>query len=109
MVFHGGRWYVFFSSWAVNYHPEWAVAHGARSGLHCYVADELEGDYRPVNGTGVVLDDAHHRYTVRLIEPDGEAYTAMGWLNYDDRARFVGALSDPLRLVLDRDAVRVAA
>ena len=58
-----------------------------------------------MNSNGVVLDDANHRYTVRLIERDGDAYTAMGWLNYDDEGRFVGALSAPLRLALDGDAV----
>lgn len=106
VVSHDGRWYVFFSSWAVHYRPDWARRHGAHSGLHCYVSDSLLGDYRPVNGNGVVLDDANHRYTVRLIERDGDAYTAMGWLNYDDEGRFVGALSAPLRLVLDGDTVR---
>lgn len=53
-----------------------------------------------------MLDDANHRYAVRLIERGGDAYTAMGWLNYDDEGRFVGALSAPLRLALDGDTVR---
>jgi beta-fructofuranosidase len=109
VVHHEGRWYVFFSTWAIHYRPDWSALHGAHSGLHCYVADELHGEYRPVNGNGVVLPDADARYTVRLIERDGDAYTAMGWLNYDAANRFVGALSDPLRLVPDGDAVRVVA
>lgn len=109
LVRHADRWYLFFSTWAVHYLPDWAALHGAHSGLHCYVADDLGGEWRAANGTGVVLPDADRRYTVRLVEPDGDdAYTAIGWLNYDDQGRFVGTLSDPVRLVLDGDAVRVA-
>jgi hypothetical protein len=106
LVEHDGRWYLFFSTWAVHYQPEWARVHGARSGLHCYVADRVRGEYRPVNGDGVVLDDARSRYTVRLLERAGDGYTAVGWLNYDEQDRFVGALTEPLRLVIDGDTVR---
>ena len=112
LVEHGGRWYLFFSTWAVHYRPDWAAEHGAHSGLHCYVADRLGGPWRPANGSGVVLPDADRRYTVRLVEPDGAedgAYTAVGWLNYDAAGRFVGTLSDPLRIVLDGDAVGVGS
>ena len=106
VVHHDGRWYVFFSTWAIHYRPDWAERHGAHSGLHCYVADDLHGPYRPVNdGTGVVLPDADRRYTVRLLGREGDGYTAMGWLNYDEQNRFVGTLSDPLRIVIDGDTV----
>jgi beta-fructofuranosidase len=106
VVRHDGRFYLFFSTWAVHYRPDWAHEHGAHSGLHCWVADDLDGEYRPVNGgSGVVLPDADRRYTVRLVERDGDDYTAMGWLNYDERNRFIGTLSDPLTVTIDGDTV----
>jgi beta-fructofuranosidase len=73
VIAHEGCWYLFFSTWAVHYRPQWAQEHGAHSGLHCYVGDRLWGPYRPANGHGVVLSDGERRYTVRVVERDGDA------------------------------------
>ena len=105
LLHHEGRWYLFFSTRGVHYHNDWAGRHGRASGLHCYVADHLLGEYRPANATGVVLDDGDRRYALRIVERTGDEYVAMGWLDYD-RGRFVGALSGPVRLALDGDEVR---
>jgi beta-fructofuranosidase len=104
-IHHDGRWYLFFSTRGIHYRADWAGRHGRCSGLHCYVADDLLGEYRPVNGNGVVLDDADRRYGVRLVKRDGDDYIAVGWLDYDS-GRFVGAIGEPLRLRLEGDRVR---
>ena len=81
---HGGKTYLFFSTFAKNYQPEWAEKIGGGvSGLHCFVADSLTGDFKPLHGNGLVegLGTDSNLYGAHLA-PDpkrpGEA-TVIGW------------------------------
>jgi beta-fructofuranosidase len=105
MIFHENRYYLFFSTWAKDYEPAWAKAHGAYSGLHCYCADELFGNYQPVNGNGVVLDNGEAMYVVRLLENRGNLFTAIGWLNGEAQGNFIGRLSRPFTIIIDGDRI----
>jgi beta-fructofuranosidase len=105
MIFHNGLYYLFFSTWGKDYEPGWAKAHGAHSGLHGYFSDRLFGDYQPVNGNGVVLDNGEEMYTVRLVENQGNEFTALGWLNNDAQGKFIGKMSLPFTLIFDGDRV----
>lgn len=50
VVFHAGRYYLFWSTHAHRF----AAGIGAPSGLYAMVADRVEGPWRPVNGSGLV-------------------------------------------------------
>lgn len=50
VVFHDGRYYLFWSTHAHRFAP----GIGAPSGLYAMVAERIEGPWRPVNGSGLV-------------------------------------------------------
>lgn len=52
VVFHAGRYYVFWVTQQSTFAPE--LGH-APNGLYGMVADSLSGPYRPLNGSGLVL------------------------------------------------------
>ncbi len=52
LVFHEGRYYAFWSTQTHTFAPH--LRH-APTGLYGMVADHLLGDYRPLNGSGLVL------------------------------------------------------
>jgi sucrose-6-phosphate hydrolase SacC (GH32 family) len=103
MVFHNGLYYLFFSTWGKDYAPDWAKTHGAHSGLHGYCSDRLLGDFQPVNGNDVVLDNGESMYTIRLVEKHDNGFTAIGWLNTDAQGKFIGRLSQPFTIIIDGD------
>jgi beta-fructofuranosidase len=94
-----GLWYLFFSTHAENYRPEFAKKIGGQyGGLHCYYAKDFAGPYEPVNVNGVVLSNGDKMYDVRLIEGarSGE-YRAIGWLK-TEQGKYSGKLSSPFDL-----------
>ncbi|HKX73745.1 MAG TPA: glycoside hydrolase family 68 protein [Candidatus Saccharimonadales bacterium] len=100
LVAHDGLWYLFFLTAAELYEPAWAAANGRSHGLHCYVASDLMGPYRPVNkGTGAVLNDPL-TLGLRLLEPLGDGYLTLGWTPEPSVA-----LGRPHMIVLNGDEV----
>lgn len=64
-VFHQGRYYVFWATQSSTFAP--GLDH-APNGLYGMVADSLLGDYRPLNGSGLVL-----------ANPDEEPFQSYSW------------------------------
>lgn len=58
IVFHGGRYYAFWSTQTHTFAP--GLRH-APTGLYGMVADSLLGEYRPLNGSGLVLANPPER------------------------------------------------
>lgn len=58
LVFHGGRYYAFWSTQTHTFAP--GLRH-APTGLYGMVADSLLGEYRPLNGSGLVLANPAER------------------------------------------------
>jgi levansucrase len=65
VVAHGGRYYVFWATQRGTFEPR--LRH-APNGLYGMVADSLFGDYRPLNGSGLVL-----------ANPDAEPSQTYSW------------------------------
>ncbi len=102
-----GLWYLFFSTHAENYKPDFAKQIGGQySGLHCYYAKEFLGPYFPVNGNGVVLPNGNQMYDVRLIPDKGGDYYALGWLK-TDQGKYSGKISSPFKMRINGDKVAV--
>lgn len=105
VIFFQGNYYLFFSTWAENYEPEFAKKAGARSGLHCYYSKNLFKGYKPVNGNGVVLDNGNEMYGVRLLQTDNASeFNAVGWLRTKE-GKYAGVLSDPFRIRIEKGRV----
>lgn len=65
VVFHHGRYYVFWVTQGITFAPD---APDAPNGLYGMVSDRLLGDYRPLNGSGLVL-----------ANPDDEPVQSYSW------------------------------
>jgi beta-fructofuranosidase len=102
---HQGLSYLFFSTWAGSYTRAWARRiGGAQTGLHAFVAESPRGEYRPVNGTGVVLGTASGCYATRLVVgPEGE-WRALSWRRHKPGRYRIGL---PWRVTLRGDRVDV--
>jgi beta-fructofuranosidase len=93
-----GLWYLFFSTHAENYQPEFSKKIGGQySGLHCYYAKDFAGPYLPANSNGVVLPNGDEMYDVRLIPEKSGDYRAIGWLK-TEQGKYSGKMSSPLKL-----------
>ena len=102
VIKHGDLYYIFFTVHSRHYNPEWAAEiGGARSGLHCYITDQLGTPPVPANGTGSVLDDKFVRGLRLIGAPDGNSFKAIGWLDGEETPQgFVGGLSDTYTITL---------
>lgn len=69
LVRHEGLYYLFFSTQARTFHPEVAGV----TGLYGFVGDALDGDWAPLNGSGLVL-----------ANPEDEPFQAYSWLVLHD-------------------------
>ena len=96
VIFHNGYYYLFFSTHTRKY--------GVHSGLHCYYSDNLFGDYKPVNGNGVVIG-GKEIYDVRLLDNTNNEFLAIGWLNEDKNGKFIGKLSYPFKITIEGDKI----
>lgn len=92
--------YLFFSTCAKNYHPEYENLYGAHDGLHCYCSKKIFGRYKPVNGFGVVFSNGKRKYDIQLIRIK-DKFWGIGSLYLDSRGNFLGRLSPPFRVILD--------
>jgi len=105
VIYHNEHYYLFFTTHATSYQPEFAKQYGAHEGLHCYYSDNLFGGYKPVNGDGVVFDDGYEIYDIRVLNLQGNDFIGIGWLNMDSNGNFVGKLAHPIKIRIEGDKV----
>lgn len=105
LIYHKGFYYLFFSTQASNYHPDFADKRGSFSGLHCYYSENIYGDYRPVNENGVVLGNGDDLYAVRLLHDNEDDFFAIGWLNGEKNKKIIGELSLPFKIRIEKNLV----
>ncbi|PSP65288.1 glycoside hydrolase family 68 protein [Halobacteriales archaeon QH_8_64_26] len=123
IVTHDGRYYLFVSSHTHTFAPGLT----GFDGLYGFVADSLRGEYRPLNGTGLVVANpanAPFQAYSWLAFPHGEELLVSSFFNYYDydrpsmddvaflpeaeqRRRFGGTLAPTLRLTIDGDRTRI--
>lgn len=104
VVFHAGRYYLFWVTQRATFAPE--LRH-APTGLYGMVADALRGEYRPLNGSGLVL-----------ANPDAAPSQGYSWFvsaelevsSFVDEpgSRFGGVPAPLLRLEIDGDRCTLA-
>jgi hypothetical protein len=106
---HDEKWYVFFSNERSHERVNTEANYTPESGLHCFVSDTLKGFYTPVNGNGIALGFGERIYDVRILEQvKGNLFSAIGWLNKDEKGKFIGRLSKPFLLSIEGDSISFA-
>jgi beta-fructofuranosidase len=76
-------------------------------GTHYLVADAPLGPFEWHSHGVLLADEAGSWYGAKLLEaPDGRL-TCLAWVAHDAHGGFVGELSDPMEVVVDRDGPRV--
>ncbi len=105
IIYYNKYYYLFFSTHASNYKPEFAMQNGTHEGLHCYYSDSLFGGYKPVNGNGGVLKNMYNVYNIRILNLDGDGFIGIGCLNLDKDGNFIGKLAHPVKIQIDKDRV----
>jgi levansucrase len=123
VVYKDGLYYLFISSHLHTFGPGLS----GFDGLYGFVADELRGEYVPLNGTGLVVTNPENApfqsYSWMAFPHDGEVLV-QNFFNYYDFAgatldeiaalpeseqmrRFGGTLGPTLRLDVDGSATRI--
>ncbi|MEZ3142586.1 glycoside hydrolase family 68 protein [Halobaculum sp. MBLA0143] len=123
VVVHDGRYYLFVSSHRHTFAPGF----DGFDALYGFVADDLRGDYRPLNDTGLVVTNpanAPYQTYSWLAYPHAEELLVTSFFNYYDLggmslddvadlprdeqfARFGGTLAPTLRVALSGDETRI--
>ncbi len=123
VIVRDGSYYLFFSSHDHTFAPGLE----GFDGLYGFVADSLRGEYRPLNGSGlVVTNPSNARYQAyswlaflhreEILVTSFLNYYDLGPLSIDDvghlprdeqMAKFGGTLAPTLRLTLDDDRTRI--
>ncbi|WP_226005820.1 glycoside hydrolase family 68 protein [Natrinema salinisoli] len=123
VIYRDGRYHLFFSSHRHTFAP----GLDGPDGLYGFVADSLQGEYRPLNDSGLVLTNPesapYQAYSWLAYPHDGEIlvssffnYYDLGSLHIDDVgslpaeeqfSRFGGTLAPTVRLALEGDRTRV--
>lgn len=105
LIYYKEHYYLFFTTHAMDYEPNFAKKIGAHGGLHCYYTKELFGKYKPINSNGVVLDNEDEMYDVRLVEHKNNEFIAIGWLDKIPGPKFLGKLTKPFKLKINKDKI----
>lgn len=105
VIYLNKYYYLFFSAHKKNYKPSYAQKYGAYGGLHCYYSKNFFGGYKPINQTGIVLNNEKEMYDVRLIYDKRNVFYALGWLNKTKEQKFVGKLSQPFKIKIKKDRI----
>jgi levansucrase len=119
LVYHEGRYYAFWSTQTHTFVPD--LRH-APTGLYGMVADSLLGDYRPLNGTGLVLanpaDEPQQTYSwyvdaslqvCSFVDMHGLKGAPVPTEAAAARAAFGGVPAPLLRLEISGDTCQLAA
>ncbi|MDL5362454.1 glycoside hydrolase family 68 protein [Halalkalicoccus sp. NIPERK01] len=123
VVVRDGRYYLFISSHDHTFAPGLE----GPDGLYGFVADSLRGEYRPLNGSGLVLTNpanAPYQAYSWIAFPHREELLVSGFFNYYDLggltlddvatlspdeqlAKFGGTLAPTVRIAFDGDRTRI--
>jgi len=118
-----GQYYLFVDSHGFTFAP----GLDGYEALYGFVADDLRGDYRPLNGGGVVVanpSSAPHQAYSWLVYPHADGLLVTSFLNYhslggmhidevgdlpevEQQAHFGGTLAPTLRLDVEGDQTRL--
>ncbi|MFH5822927.1 glycosyl hydrolase family 32 [Georgenia sp. AZ-5] len=104
LVHLGGLWRVLYCVTAGEHSAArlsrpGVIAHG---GTHYLVAEDRLGPYRLETDEFLVGDERARHYAGRMLEHDGR-WHFFAWENLDDAGAFVGALSDPMPVLVSPD------
>ncbi len=123
IVVRDGHYYLFVSCHVDTFAPGLA----GYDGLYGFVADSLRGEYRPLNGSGLVVTNPattpFQAYSWLVVD-HGDECLVVSFCNYHDfegqtldgiaamsddkqRRRFGGTLAPTLRLAVDGDRTRI--
>ncbi len=114
VVFHHGRYYLFWVTQRTTFAPE---LRRAPTGLYGMVADSLTGTYRPLNGSGLVLanpDAAPAQCYSWFVSAELEVSSFVDMLGNapvtgpTNETRFGGVPAPLLRLSIDGDRCQLA-
>lgn len=103
-----GRYYLFFSTRKAALEPERAQLMKWDAGLFGYVAEELHGPYRPVNGNGVILGEGEQVFSVQVLPLENGNCVGLGWWQLDARGEYIGRLTKPFGLQVTDDTVQLS-
>lgn len=106
LVFHGKHYYAFWSTQTATFAPGLRHAPG---GLYGMVADSLRGEWRPLNGTGLVLANPADRPVQTYSWFVDASLTVCSFVDMLPDGRFGGVLAPLLQLALDGDRTTVRA
>ena len=120
VVIRDGRYYLFLTS----HHWTFAPGRDGPEGLYGFVADDLAGPYRPLNGSGLVLgnpaSEPHQAYSWLVLE-DGSVlsfadYPGMAGRDLEEEAgrdpgfkkgKFGGTVAPKLHLTLEGETAKL--
>lgn len=74
-------------------------------GCHCYTSDSFFGKFKPVNKSGKILN-SNGLYAIHIVEKTPDHPIALGFMS-GTGSQFVGRITDPVKLKLSKDAVKV--
>jgi levansucrase len=106
LVFHGKHYYAFWSTQTATFAPGLRHAPG---GLYGMVADSLRGEWRPLNGTGLVLANPADRPVQTYSWFVDASLTVCSFVDMLPDGRFGGVPAPLLQLALDGDRTAVRA
>ena len=103
----GGRWYCLLCNDSAHWSQAYRAAypHSETKGTHYLVADHIDGPWDVAPGP--YLDGASpcQRYAARIVQhTDGKAYL-LGFLHDDTDGNFVGQVSDPQEVRVNKNAL----
>jgi levansucrase len=105
LVFHAGCYYAFWSTQTATFADGLGHAPG---GLYGMVADSMDGPWRPLNGTGLVLanpEDAPQQTYSWYVDAD---LTVCSFVDVLPGGRFGGVPAALMRLTLDGESAGLA-
>lgn len=106
LVFHGKHYYAFWSTQSGTFAPELRHAPG---GLYGMVARSMQGPWRPLNGTGLVLANHADRPLQTYSWFVDASLTVCSFVDTLPDGRFGGVPAPLLQLELDGDRATVRA